>query len=182
MTRPITDPQQPFHWALAITALALFAGPAIAGPARCRAPEYRQLDFWLGNWKALDDGGKGPDIARDEITATLGGCVIMESYRQNDGHDGVGVTIYDASRKLWHQTWVTNSGQLLILEGRFAGDVLKMSGDNLGKDGKRIGYQVSWKPQAGGVREIALTSKDGGRSWQPAFDILFVKASTDRKG
>lgn len=167
---------------LATIAMTLFAGRGLAAADHCNAPEYRQLDFWLGNWKALDNGGKGPDVARDEVTTILKGCVLLERYRQNDGMDGNGVTIYDASRKVWHQTWVTNSGQLLIVEGRFKGDVLTMSGSDLGKDGKRVWYRVTWNPQDGGVREIAHTSKDGGRSWQPAFDILFVKASTARRG
>lgn len=181
MTRAITGPRKLPRSAFAIIAAAFLAGPAMAGSPGCSAPEYRQLDFWLGHWKALDNGGRGPDVARDEITTTLDGCVVLERYRQNDGLSGNGVTIYDASRKLWHQTWVTNSGQLLIIEGRFQGNVLTMSGDNLGKDGKRIWYRVTWKPEPGGVREVAVTSQDAGRSWRPAFDILFVKAATARK-
>lgn len=49
-----------------------------------------------------------------------------------------------------------------------------------GKDGSRVWYRVTWNPQDGGVREIAHTSKDAGKSWQPAFDILFVRAATGR--
>lgn len=162
-----------------IAALVLTSCPAVAAAsAHCVAPEYRQLDFWLGSWKAYDDGGKGPYIARDEITATLNGCVVLEQYRQNDGHHGDGVTIFDASRSLWHQTWVTNYGELLILEGRFEGGVLTMSGSALDKGGKRVWYRVAWSQQSTathGVREIAVTSNDGGRSWKPEFDILFVK-------
>ncbi|HEX5461711.1 MAG TPA: hypothetical protein VFX20_17240 [Steroidobacteraceae bacterium] len=130
---------------------------------------------------AYDDDGKGPYIATDDIDTILGGCVVLEKYRQNDGHDGNGITIYDTSRKLWHQTWVTNSGQLLILEGAFRDGVLTMSGDDLDKDGKRVWYRVTWKQQSdgkAGVRETAFTSKDGGKSWQAAFDILFVRART----
>jgi hypothetical protein len=181
MTRAIACLERPCH-ALVTVALALVAGPAMAGSPACSAPEYRQLDFWLGRWKALDDDGKGSYVARDDITSILGGCVVLERYRQKDGRDGNGVTIYDASRHLWHQTWVTNSGQLLILEGRFMGGVLTMSGDDLEQGGRRVWYRVSWRQQAAGtagVRETAVTSKDGGRSWQPAFDILFVK---DQKG
>jgi hypothetical protein len=73
------------------------------------------------------------------------------------------------------------SGRLLLLEGRFHHGVLTMSGDNLGRDGKRVWYRVSWKRQTAGtagVRETAVTSKDGGKSWLPAFDILFVKERT----
>lgn len=178
MPRTIANAQRALLSALSIAALALTAGPAVAASGHCSAAEYRQLDFWLGNWKTYDDGGKGPYIARDEITATLDGCVVLEQYRQNDGHHGDGVTIYDASRGLWHQTWVTNYGELLILEGKFEGGVLTMSGSALDKNGKRVWSRVTWNQQSTGthgVREIAVTSNDGGRSWKPAFDILFVK-------
>lgn len=92
------------------------------------------------------------------------------------------MTLYDATRQLWHQTWVTNSGQLLILEGKFKDGVLTMSGNNLGKDGKRVWYRVSWRQQTigtAGIRETAVISRNSGKSWQPAFDILFVR---ERKG
>jgi hypothetical protein len=181
MIRAIVGSERLLRSAFAIIAVALVAGPAMAGSPACKAPQYRQFDFWLGSWKAYDDGGKGPYIARDDLSTLLGGCVVLERYRQNDGHDGNGVTIYDSTRDLWHQTWVTNSGQLLILEGKFKDGVLAMSGDNLDKDGKRVWYRVSWKRQTtgrAGVRETAFTSKDAGKSWQPAFDILFVKEGT----
>lgn len=79
---------------------------------------------------------------------------------------------------------------VLLLEGepavapfvdQSAGNGDAMTGDNLGKDGKRVWYRVSWKQQTSGragVRETAVTSKNGGKSWQPAFEILFVKDGT----
>jgi hypothetical protein len=161
---------------LAILAVAFMAQPAMGGSPACRASEYHQLDFWLGNWSVYDNDGKGPRVARDEISSTLGACVVLEKYRPNDGRDGDGLFIYDASRRIWHQTWVTGSGHLLIVEGRFADGVLTMSGSNLGDDGRRVWYQATWSRQPRGVRQIALTSKDGGRSWQPAWDLLFVKS------
>lgn len=182
MTRAAAGPRRLLLSAVAMIAVALGAGPAMAGAHACSAPEYHQLDFWLGNWNAYDDDGKGPDVARDEITATLDGCAILERYLQKDGLDGRGLTIYDATRHLWHQTWVTNSGQLLVIEGKFNDGVLTMSGDNLGKDGKRVWYRITWRQQAtgtAGVRETAAISRNGGKSWQPAFDILFVR---ERKG
>ena len=178
MIRAIVGPQRLLRPVFAALAATLIAGPAVAGSPACSAPAYRQLDFWLGNWKAYDDDGNGPYIATDAIGKTLDGCVVLEEYRQNDGHDGTGVTIYDSSRKLWHQTWVTNSGQLLIIEGVFKDGVLTMAGNNLDEAGKRVWYRIDWKQQTAGragVRETAFTSRDAGRSWQPAFDILFVK-------
>jgi len=36
------------------------------------------------------------------------------------------------------------------------------------------------KRQGAGVRKTAFTSNDGGRSWQPTFDILFATKELQR--
>lgn len=163
--------------ALATIALALATGPAAAATSGCHAPRYHQLDFWLGNWKVYDNDGKGSYVAKDQITSSLKGCVVLERYQPTEGHEGEGIFVYDASRKLWHQTWVTDSGHLLIVEGRVRAGVLTMSGSNLDEHGERVWYRATWKLQSGGVRQTAVTSRDGGKSWQPAWDILFLKAA-----
>jgi hypothetical protein len=33
-------------------------------------------------------------------------------------HKGQSFTIYDVARDVWHQTWVTNRGELLEIEGK----------------------------------------------------------------
>lgn len=30
-----------------------------------------------------------------------------------------------------------------------------------------------WRPVKGGVRETAVTSRDGGKTWKPWFDLMF---------
>jgi hypothetical protein len=169
--------------------LALFSLPLLAPlraapskPAPCASPEHRQLDFWLGDWDAFDvddKGGVGREVsARLKVDLLLDGCVLREDYQGMDGLKGESFTIYDAARKLWHQTWVTNRGQLLTIEGRreeaLEGEPIVLEGEIPGADGKpaqRI--RGLWKRQGEGVRETALTSADGGKSWQPLFDILF---------
>lgn len=88
---------------------------------------------------------------------------------------GESFTIYDATRKVWHQTWVTNKGQLLTVEGRFQGDRLTMEGAQPSPDGHATIVRGVWMPEAGGVRETAHTSIDGGSSWRPLFDIFFQR-------
>lgn len=161
--------------ALVTTVLTLVAWPASSATPGCEGRQYHQLDFWLGSWKVYDDDGKGPYVAKDDVISTLKGCVVMERYQGTNGHEGQGFFAYDASRQLWHQTWMPDSGHLLVIEGRFKGSVLTMSGSNLDDHGKRVWYRGVWTPQSGGVRQTAVTSKDGGRSWQPAWDILFVR-------
>ncbi|MGB9429450.1 MAG: hypothetical protein WCC11_06175 [Gammaproteobacteria bacterium] len=147
----------------------VFAAPSPA----CSAPVYHRLDFWLGDWDTYEANGQGPSEARNHVTSILGGCVILERYQGTNGELGESFTIYDASRKVWHQTWVTNRGQLLVLEGRFKGYELTLQGVETLAGSERELIRGIWKPQLDGVREMAYISKDGGKTWAVDFDILF---------
>src|SRR5262249_7181944 len=134
---------------------------------------HRQFDFWAGDWDAygLDEGGKLVGRARVEVI--LDGCAILETYDQLDGLSGRSFSIYDASRGVWHQSWVTNRGQLLLLEGRFQDGGMVLPGTDRRGDGRAPLIRGAWSRAEGGVRETAETSEDNGRTWKPFFDILF---------
>lgn len=157
------------------------AAPAAAAPealaAACSAPEYRQFDFWVGDWDAFDLDGHGRPIAaapvaRNHVELILGGCVLREIYEGTNGVVGQSFSIYDRSRLAWHQSWVTNRGTLLVIEGKLQGDRMVLSGTDPAFSPPRLVRGV-WYRVAEGVRETADRSSDGGRSWQPWFDILF---------
>ena len=75
-----------------------FSAPAPAAP--CDAPEYRQFDFWLGEWVVKGPAGKVAGINR--IVSEYGGCVLHEHYVTGRGYSGESLNTYDAGRKLWH--------------------------------------------------------------------------------
>src|SRR5215470_19700991 len=83
----------------------------------CTAPEHRQLDFWAGDWDVFDVDNPATQVARVKVDRILDGCVLREDYQDSDGHNGQSLSIYDAALKVWHQSWVTNRSQLLLLDG-----------------------------------------------------------------
>src|SRR4051794_26816855 len=96
------------------------AAPPPTLPSPCSAPEYHQLDFWIGDWDTLEtEGTDGPSIARARIDPIAQGCAIHELYEQGDGLIGDSILSYDPVRKQWQQTWVTNRGSLMVLWGHF---------------------------------------------------------------
>jgi ketosteroid isomerase-like protein len=137
--------------------------------ASCSAPPYRQFDFWAGDWDVFDIGSP-IKVAHARVDLILDGCVLREDYQGADGHKGQSFTIYDASRKLWHQSWVTNRGQMLVIEGKIENGELVLSGEDHAAGSIVRG---SWKPVNGEVRETAATSTDGGKTWKPWFDLVF---------
>ena len=52
--------------------------PPAPRPAPCAAPEFRQFDFWLGQWTVADPGGK--EQGQSQITREAGGCAIGEHW------------------------------------------------------------------------------------------------------
>jgi len=141
-------------------------------PNSCAAQEFRQFDFWLGDWDAFDVG-KPAIVARTRVDPILDGCVLREDYESANGLRGQSFTLYDPSRKVWHQSWATNRGQLLVIEGKLEAGEMILAGADRTAEGQERRVRGIWKPVDGGVRETAVISTDAGRTWQPWFDLIF---------
>ena len=139
----------------------------------CEAAENRQLDFWLGDWDVYDMPGNGAPAAHASITSLLDRCVIHELYEGTNGGRGESFSIYDRPRGVWHQTWVTNHGKLLMIEGRLGNGKVVLSGQQLTDEHKRHDVRASWWPEKDGVRELGESSDDGGKTWNTDFDLIF---------
>jgi ketosteroid isomerase-like protein len=144
----------------------------------CSAPEYHQFDFWAGDWEAFDLDDHNTKVAHNRVDRILDGCVLLEDYRQKDGTHGESFSIYDATRKVWHQSWVTNHGVLLTIEGKMQNGEMILSGSDRTTDGKERQVRGVWKAIDGGVRETAVRSTYGGKTWSPWFDLMFRPAAS----
>ncbi len=134
----------------------------------CTDTPYHAFDFWIGDWDVLETGNSAK-VAHAQIDSILNGCVLREDYRANDGYEGQSFTIYDNSRNVWHQTWVTTQGTLLEIEGKAENGRIVLSGRN--QKGELV--RGTWEAVNGEVHEVAVKSSDGGNTWQPWFDIMF---------
>lgn len=148
------------------------AFPQTAGPLSCTLPEYRQFDFWIGDWDVFEPDSS-TSTAHVRVDRILGGCVLREHYEDNTGTVGESFTTYDIGRKLWHQTWVTNRGRLLTIEGSAQGGAMLLAGSYYRDNGQEIRVRGTWAPMGSNVRESAVTSSDAGKNWKPWFDLSF---------
>ncbi len=154
------------------------AAPA-ARPKPCATPEYRQFDFWLGDWEVK--GPAGQVAGTNLITRTLDGCVLYESWKGKGGAVGNSFNIYDATDQKWHQTWVDNQGSLLMLTGGLKdGKMVLESGPvpTRRDASKTVLQRITWSKEEGGkVRQLWESSSDGGTTWTVAFDGMYSKKS-----
>jgi hypothetical protein len=140
---------------------------------RCASPEYHQFDFFEGDWDAYDYGAPDSVVARNTVTPMLGGCAVREVYVQGDGVQGESFSAFDASRHRWHQSWVTNRGSMLLLDGQLDGGRMVLTATEYDNQGDSSLVRGIWIPQRGSVRETATRSRGGGKTWEPLFDIVF---------
>ena len=148
-------------------------GSAQADSPTCRSAEHRQLDFWIGDWDAYDLPDTTKVVARTQVTRILGGCVLREVHVQRDGLKGESFSLWDASRRRWHQSWVTNGGSLLLLEGGVVGGRMVLTAPEWKPDGSSTLLRGTWWRDGADVRQLAERSADGGETWARVWEILF---------
>ena len=137
----------------------------------CQSPEFRQFDFWIGDWNVESPASPG-GVSRNQITSINEGCTIRESYTTPIGYEGTSLNFYDAARKVWHQTWIDNQGGALYLEGGLQGKAMVLSTTT----DPRAVNRITWTPlDDGRVRQHWEATSDGSKTWTTVFDGYYTK-------
>ncbi len=168
------------NWLMVVCLICLGSvGEAVAQTTEqppCDTPEYRQFDFWVGEWDVTTVDGRM--AGRNRIEAILGGCVLQENWTGNNGSAGKSFNIYSAADGQWHQTWVDASGLLLKLEGGLRDGKMVLSADMPAPDGGTTLNEISWERlDEGRVRQHWRSSTDGGRTWTDVFVGIYTERS-----
>ncbi len=155
------------------------SGQAPAGPPPCSAEANREFDFWLGTWDVRGANAQpNQPASTNVITKIQGECVIKEEYVTPSGYTGESFNIFDASRGVWHQTWIDNQGGLLSLEGGFEDGKMILQGNTIDRQGQTVVNRVTWNQIDGNpdrVRQLWETSLDDGKTWSVAFDGTYTR-------
>jgi hypothetical protein len=148
--------------------------------ATCDAQaEYRQLDFWVGEWDVRPYNlPNGLVTARSIIERANGNCTIVEHYYTKGAYIGKSFNIYDASAKKWRQFWNDNVGQVLQFEGEYneQEQALRYRSETSNRQGQKVLNTMTFYNLAPDkVRQLWQTSTDGGTTWAVAFDGLYTR-------
>jgi hypothetical protein len=142
--------------------------------APCDTPEHRQFDFWIGQWDV--SLANGQRAGSNVIEKKLGNCVLHERWTGASGSVGESFNVYRKDARQWHQSWVDNSGLLLMLDGEFSNGSMILSGGTTGPQSETVLNRITWTPfTADSVQQLWETSTDNGATWTVAFDGRYVR-------
>src|SRR5215831_18507275 len=139
----------------------------------CSDPEYRQFDFWVGEWNV---DVKGKPAGTSSVQLILDQCIVFENWTGKSGYTGKSFNTYNSTLKKWQQFWVDNQGGSLQFSGEYKDGALRLIGETPQPDGSKvIEHLTFFKLPDGRVRQLWEQSNDNGKTWTVAFDGNYVR-------
>ncbi len=164
---------------LIIFSTMLSVSNAQSGRLPCSRQEYRQFDFWIGEWEAF--GKNGQKAGDSKISLILDSCIIFEewtsaSVQQGLRYAGKSFNTYNALTKQWQQTWVDNAaGSNEYLTGKFEDNKIIFSSTpfSFNKDTMAIRRMTFTNLSKDRLRQHGEISKDNGTTWSTEYDLEY---------
>ncbi|HMF57626.1 MAG TPA: tetratricopeptide repeat protein [Pyrinomonadaceae bacterium] len=136
-------------------------------------PDYRQFDFWVGEWDVRGPQGSPP--ASSSIQSIVSQCVVFENYTQGT-YTGKSFSYYDATINKWRQTWVDNSGGSAYFIGEYRDGAMRFEGESHPRQGKPTKIRMTlFNLGQDRVRQLGETSPDDGQTWNVTYDLTYTR-------
>lgn len=145
----------------------------------CSRPEFRQFDFWIGEWEVFNTSGTKAGDSR--ITLILDSCIILEEWTSANTAQGIvyagkSFNKYNPSTRQWQQTWVDNiGGSVEFLKGNYRDKriVFETNPFPFSKDTMAIRRLTFYDLGSDKVRQHGEMTKDKGNTWVTEYDLEY---------
>lgn len=142
--------------------------------------ELHLLDFWVGTWDVYVNDQQ---VGTNTIEKILGGCALIENWRDGRGNEGKSLFYYYPQEERWKQVWVTGNPfrtggvkEKSHVETLDNGGTL-FQGTVIAADGTEYLDRTTLRPlEAGDVEQVIEISVDGGETWKAMFRGLYKRA------
>ena len=152
--------------------------------SRCAAPEFAQLDFWVGDWDVFSTT-KGIPRGTSHVSKEMGGCVVWENWTSlAGGYVGKSYNVWNVNLHRWEQFWVDNGAGTAYFHGGLKDGAMDYWTDDVPQpDGSMLQRHLQFIPMAGGqVRQFCQDSKDGGKTWTVEYDLTYKRQTAASAG
>ncbi|HJU56214.1 MAG TPA: hypothetical protein VJ715_16650, partial [Pyrinomonadaceae bacterium] len=139
----------------------------------CKAkPEFRQFDFWIGEWDAKNT--QGVTVGSSSIQLILNQCIIFENW-STPISSGKSFNVFNSSDNKWHQAWVDDKGNFTHYIGEFQDGKMILVAENIAGGKKTLAKMTFSKLPGGDVRQFGENSADEGKTWTTTFDFTYTR-------
>ena len=164
---------------LGLAAVLSSTGAASANPppqSVCVTDEYRQFDFWVGQWDVYDPRTNRL-VAHSLVEKLYDGCAVRENWLPLSGKGGGSLNSYRADRRQWIQVWTDWQNSLNEYRGGLEKSSMVLTGTSTSASGQDSPARMTFERQKdGSVVQTGYGSADSGKTWQLAYQFVYRKA------
>ncbi len=136
-------------------------------------PEYRQLDFWVGEWNVFSGKQK---VGESSVQLILKDCVVFENWQGLQGGAGKSFNKYNPVTRQWEQFWVSDGGTTNYFKGSLSdGEMRYVFETPAPSGGTLIRHLTFSRLPDGHVRQFSQASLDAGKTWTTEYDFTYVR-------
>jgi tetratricopeptide (TPR) repeat protein len=152
---------------------AMAAADKLAKPCAYQT-EYKQLDFWVGEWTVTSNG---QPIAKSSIQSIVNGCAILENYSQANGFVGKSLNFFDPNLRKWRQVWIDGTTRVAELVGEYKDGAMHYTGEGTMPDGSKLLRRMTlFNLAPDRMRQFCEASTDRGKEWQVRCDLIYTRS------
>lgn len=146
----------------------------------CNAdPEFKKLDFLVGNW-IIKDRSQNKVIAKSSVHKISKGCALMEERVDVEGFVANSLIYFNLDEYAWKQVWISESPRSRggvkekVMDDFAPVNSVRFSGSYISKKGKHVLERMTFTrlPNSSFIQKIE-TSENGGMNWELTFEGIY---------
>lgn len=139
----------------------------------CQSAEFRQFDFWVGDWSVQNPAGQ--KVGDNLVTREQEGCLLVEHWKSARGIEtGTSFNYFDVRDRKFHQIYFDNSGNAGAYPP-MAGGLIDSKMVMISDEKQSPVFRWTWYVLSPGkVRQMAEQSDDRQKSWRIIWDSTYV--------
>lgn len=151
---------------------------AAATPPPCSGTQFREFDFWVGDWNVFTVDGV--QVGVNSITIEEKGCLLVERWTDANGNTGQSYNFVDHANGKWRQVWVSPGVVIDYTGGLNEAGAMFLEGTVTTQGTRSQRFRGTWSPQEdGSVHQHLRNYDEETGEWAPGFVGIYVRRSTD---
>jgi tetratricopeptide (TPR) repeat protein len=145
----------------------------------CEDAEFRQLDFWIGDWDVVPAGG-GIHQGTSHVSREMNGCVVWENWSSaGSPYFGKSYNTWNPNQKRWEQYWVDSAAGVMFFHGSLKDNVMDYWTDDVPQatGGTLLRHLQFFNLGPDKVRQFSRGSSDGGKTWHTEYDFIYTRVA-----
>jgi len=145
----------------------------------CEDAEFRQLDFWLGDWEVAS-AADGTHQGSSHVSREMNGCVVWENWTSaGSPYFGKSYNTWNPNLKRWEQYWVDTGAGVMFFHGGLKDNVMDYWTDDVpqASGGTLLRHLQFSNLGPDKVRQCSQGSADGGKTWHTEYDLIYTRAA-----